>query len=232
MRSSIIAASFLAALAPQALANLYITSPVESTSCAAGQQCTVSWNDDGTTPALGTIGACDVALYVGSVTTQIKLQDLGSVALAQQAQAVFLPDASVGANSDLYFLRFTATNYFPDQANPTIPYEGFSAKFTLTGMTGSFNATVQSLMNGGSTGAAPSSTAGGSSTAGSPASTTGTATGAIKTTTKAASGTSSPTSSAPASSTSGAASAAFGVSSPAGALSAIVLSAFFAAAAF
>lgn len=45
----------------------------------------------------------------------------------QQATASFIPDPTVGGDSDLYFLRFTATNYMVG----AYPYEGFSAKFTL-----------------------------------------------------------------------------------------------------
>lgn len=33
-----------------------ITAPVATTSCTAGQNCQVSWNDDGTQPSLSSIG--------------------------------------------------------------------------------------------------------------------------------------------------------------------------------
>lgn len=83
MISSILVASFVAAatLVPQSLAKLYVsfltlvydhsgdkfgiltltypiqlTSPVASTTCQAGQPCTVSWNDDGNAPTLSQIG--------------------------------------------------------------------------------------------------------------------------------------------------------------------------------
>lgn len=151
MFSSLAAVTVLAALAPQALATLYITSPVASTVCKAGTNCPVAWNDDGTAPPLATIGACTVGLYVGSQFTQIQLQPLGDVSVAAQASATFIPNPEVGGNSDLYFLRFTSTTY---QVNG-VPWEGFSAKFTIQGMTGTFNATESSLMY------APTSGAGG-----------------------------------------------------------------------
>lgn len=229
MFSSIISAALVATLAaPQVLANLYITAPVASTTCAAGQPCQVAWNDDGTTPALGTIGACTVGLYVGSQQTQILLQNLGDVNVVQQATAVFTPDATVGGNSNLYFLRFTATNYNVGQ----YPYEGFSAKFTLSGMTGTFNATEQSLMTAPT---APGSSTPGASVTQSVTSSTGagsTTSGvSTSTLTKAPSGSSTSKATTTATSSTGAASPVLSGSHAAG-LVAVVVSALFAAAAF
>lgn len=235
MFTSILAATIAASLAPQALANLYITSPVASTTCQAGQNCPVSWNDDGTTPALGTIGACTVGLYVGSQQTQILLQTLGDVDVSQQASASFTPDATVGGNSDLYFLRFTSVNYM----DGAYPYEGFSAKFTLTGMTGTFNATEQSLMTaptsaiGGSTTAAVSTTGVNTASTTSAAGSSTTSGVATSTVTKAAS-TGASTSKSTSTSTSTAKGAASPLASPSAltGVLAVVVSAFFAAVAF
>lgn len=230
MFSSIVSAALVATLAaPQVLANLYITAPVASTVCNAGQPCQVAWNDDGTTPALGTIGACTVGLYVGSQQTQILLQNLGDVNVVQQATAVFTPDATVGGNSNLYFLRFTATNYNVGQ----YPYEGFSAKFTLAGMTGTFNATEQSLMTaptapGSSTGASVTQSV--TSSSGTPAGST-TSGVATSTVTKAPTGSSTSKATTTATSSTGAASPVLSGSHAAG-LVAVVVSALFAAAAF
>jgi len=234
MFTSVLAATLAATLVPQALANLYITSPVASTTCTAGQACAVSWNDDGTTPALGTIGACTVALFVGSQQTQIQLQSLGDVDVVQQATASFIPDPTVGGDSDLYFLRFTATNYMVG----AYPYEGFSAKFTLTGMTGTFNATEASLMSA-PTSAIGSSTSGASvSTTSVGASTTAaqtTSSGIVSSTTSKASstgGTSAKTSSTATTSSGAASPAALASSSALTGVAAVVLSAFLAAVAF
>lgn len=232
MFTSVLAATLAATLVPQALANLYITAPVASTTCTASQPCAVSWNDDGTTPALGTIGACTVGLYIGSQQTQILLQSLGDVDVSQQATASFNPDPTVGGDSDLYFLRFTAVNYM----DGAYPYEGFSAKFTLTGMTGTFNATEASLMSAptsaiGSTvsGASVSTSSVGASTTG--AQTTSSGIVSSTTTSSKASGTSAKTSTA--TSSSGAASpAALASSSALAGVAAVVLSAFLAAVAF
>jgi len=230
MISSILKASFVAAFVPQALAKLYITSPVAGTICQAGKPCNVTWNDDGTQPTLGQIGPCDVGLYIGSQTTQIKLQDLGSIDVSKQSTSSFNADPTVGGDSPLYFLRFTSLSLQDGTSNYN--YESFSAKFELTGMTGTFNSTEQSLMT------APTSAIGSSTssplTATTPGSSPLTATGNHNGTTT--SGTGKPTGtsshSTPSSTSSkGAAVPAFASSSHTAAFAAVVC-AFFAAAAF
>jgi len=216
MFSSLLTVSFVAALVPQALAKLYITSPVATTTCQAGKSCGITWNDDGTQPTLSQIGPCDVGLYIGSQTTQIQLQDLGRINVNAQAVSNFTPNAAVGGDSPLYFLRFTSLNLSEGLYN----YESFSAKFTLTGMTGTFNATEQALMT------APTSSVASTTTGASPTArnNTGiTTTSATRTATTSKSTTTAP---------SNAAAPAFDSSSPAAALVAVVISAFFAAAAF
>lgn len=48
-----------------------VTSPVASTSWAAGTQQTISWQDDGTSPDLKTFGPAKVTLGVGNAITQV-----------------------------------------------------------------------------------------------------------------------------------------------------------------
>jgi len=199
---------FAASLVGQAAATIYVTQPVASTSCIAGQACTVAWNDDGTTPALGTIGACSIDLCTGGVQTQTCLQNIApSMDVSQNAQVQFLPDATVGENGAMWFIKFTSINY-KDPATPTFAFTSFSAKFTLSGMTGTFNSTVEAQISGAS--AATPATAGAASV--SAAATTGASTAAAgMTTAKAAAATTSgsstakaTTSAAKATSTSGA----------------------------
>ncbi|KZT60030.1 hypothetical protein CALCODRAFT_493023 [Calocera cornea HHB12733] len=77
---------------------------------------------------------------------------IGSVNVATTASIQFTVDPTIGPDSSAYFIRFTSAAYH-DPTTPTYPYEQFSARFTMTGMTGTFNATVQSQING-ATGAA------------------------------------------------------------------------------
>jgi hypothetical protein len=193
------AASFFS----QVAATIYVTQPVASTTCQAGTPCTVAWNDDGTAPPLATIGACDIELCIGDVTTQICLQDISTMDVSQNAQIPFNPDATIGGNSNDYFIKFISKAY-KDPTNPTFQYTSFSAKFTLTGMTGTFNATVSAAIAGASVAPAATSV---SAVAATPAA----ATSAAGTMTKAASSTAAATgtakataSAAKASSTSGA----------------------------
>jgi len=150
MRAFISALAFVAAAIQHAYGAVYITAPVGSSKCNAGSNCPVSWNDDGQQPTLAQIGLCNVGLYVGSPQVQYLLQSIGSVTVSEASNLQFTPDASVGANSDQYFVRFTSLN-LNSTAAPMYPYEAFSSKFSITGMTGQFNSTIQQVMS--STGA-------------------------------------------------------------------------------
>jgi hypothetical protein len=48
-----------------------ITSPVASTTWTAGQQATVTWQDDGMTPNLSSFGAALVGIYTGNANQQV-----------------------------------------------------------------------------------------------------------------------------------------------------------------
>jgi len=218
---SIVPAFFVAALVPQAIATLYVTSPVASTVCTAGKACIVSWNDNGNSPSLAQIGVCTLALYVGSVIEQLQLQPLGSVDVSKQATYSFVPIANIGADSSSYFIRFTSTNLTVTSPQPG-PWLGFSSKFTLTGMTGTFNSTVLSYISA-------ATAVGGTTT---PASSVPASTSSVVSNTTSKPTT--PTSSKPAATTSSQSAGvpAFGSSSPAAALAAVIVSAFFAAGAF
>ncbi|KZT64424.1 hypothetical protein DAEQUDRAFT_732656 [Daedalea quercina L-15889] len=127
-----------------ALGKLYVTSPVDGTSWTAGQNQTVSWKDDGIQPSLTQFGKSSVGIYIGSSTVQTVVQQIvASVDVATTESIVFTPDPSVGASGDYYFIRFQSLD-LKDANNSAYPAEAFSATFTITGMTGSFNATEQS----------------------------------------------------------------------------------------
>ncbi|KAH9929067.1 uncharacterized protein BXZ73DRAFT_102220 [Epithele typhae] len=170
------AASFLvlAAAAVPSLATIYITAPVAATSWAAGTQQTIQWNDDGTNPALASWGSASVGIYVGSSSSQVLLQSITpSVDVATTSSIVFTPDASMGSNGQYYFVRFDSLN-LTSTTNAPYMQQSFSSKFTLTGMTGTFNSTVGALVSsagsagiGSTTGAAGASTAASASTTGS-----------------------------------------------------------------
>ncbi|KAG1814174.1 hypothetical protein EV424DRAFT_1414307 [Suillus variegatus] len=139
------------ALAGSALANVFITSPVASTTFTAGQQATVNWQDDGLSPNLTSFGASLIGIYTGNANQQTLLQTISSsVDVSTISSVNFTPDGTIGPDSNEYFVRFTSIN-LKDATNSQFPAEAFSAKFTMTGMTGTFNATVQAEINGQST---------------------------------------------------------------------------------
>ncbi|KAG8889215.1 hypothetical protein FRB98_005408 [Tulasnella sp. 332] len=194
------AASFFS----QVAATIYVTQPVASTTCQAGAPCMVAWNDDGNAPPLATIGACDIELCIGDVTTQICLQDITpSLDVSQNAQIPFNPDATIGGNSNDYFIKFISQVY-KDPTNPTFPYTSFSAKFTLAGMTGTFNATVSAAIAGASVAPAATSVSAVAATPAAATASAGTMTKAASSTVAATATAKATTSAAKSSSTSGA----------------------------
>jgi len=184
------------ALAASALGNVFTTAPVASTVWTAGQQSTVSWQDDGTAPSLSDFGQCTIAIYVGNAQQQTPLQTIATnVDVSTTSTVQFTPDPTVGASGNFYFIRFTSNN-LKDATQTQFPAEAFSAKFTINGMTGTFNSSVQSEIDGQSTAPIGGSSASGSTTAGSSATTTGAATTKLTTSSGTASKTSSSTASA------------------------------------
>ncbi|KAG1732133.1 hypothetical protein EDB19DRAFT_1640403 [Suillus lakei] len=173
-------------LAASALANVFITSPVATTTFTAGQQATVTWQDDGLTPNLTSFGASLVGIYTGNANQQTLLQTINpSVDVSTTSSVVFTLDGTIGPDSSEYFVRFTSIN-LKDATNSQFPAEAFSAKFAMTGMTGTFNSTVQAEINGQSTapiGATATSSASGTMKT---VSTTSSSTSGSKTTTSTA----------------------------------------------
>jgi hypothetical protein len=167
------------AVAAQVFATPFITSPVASTTFSGGKEATITWIDQGGAPSLKDFGPSRISLYVGNAQQQTSLQVLGDVDLSTANQLKFVPTASVGPNSDEYFIRIESIN-LKDAAAPQYPALAFSAKFTLDSMTGQWTPAIEAQIAGQSTaplaGQTPAKTA--------PAATsTGTSTKAAPTTT-------------------------------------------------
>jgi len=167
----------LAVLAAPAFASVFPTAPVENTSWSAGKEQTITWQDDSNSPSAADFGPARVGIYAGNRDQQTMLMLISdNVDMATTKSIVFTPNASIGPNSKQYFIRFDSLNLKAAGA-PQYPAQAFTAKFELTDMTGTFNATVQSQIDGASTapiGAPTSSTASSSGSASShSASTTG-----------------------------------------------------------
>lgn len=149
MRFSVASLVAAVALASQASAEIFITEPVASTQCAAGTPCNVRWNDDGAAPVLATIGRCRISLYTGGAQQQTFLQEISAdLDVSTNSFVTYTPNASVGENGNMYFIRFESLA-LKQTANPAFPYQSFSAKFTLNGMTGKFSPEVGAQISGG-----------------------------------------------------------------------------------
>jgi len=138
-------------LSASALANVFITNPVASTVMPAGQAFNVTWQDDGQPPTLQSFGAASFAIYVGNSAQQTQLQVISpSVDVSTASSVTFTPQANIGSNGDDYFVRVSSLA-LKDSAQPQFPALAFSAKFTMSGMTGTFSPAVQSQIDGQST---------------------------------------------------------------------------------
>jgi len=138
-------------VASAAFATVFVTLPVASTVDTAGQQAVVQWQDSGTAPTLAQFGPSKISIYAGNSQQQTLLQALNtSVDVSQVSSINFIPDPTIGPDSSEYFIRFESLS-LPDPTQPQFPALAFSAKFTLSGMNGTFSAAVESEIQGQST---------------------------------------------------------------------------------
>lgn len=149
-----------------AFATVYVIEPVATTKYPAGVPgAVVSWQDDQKTPSLAMFGLASISIYVGNAIQQTKLQVLSnSTDVSTTSSITFTPDPTIGPDGSDYFIRFESLS---GKDSASAPFEAFSAKFTLTGMTGNFSASVQAEIAGQSTaplGQTSSGTAGPTST--------------------------------------------------------------------
>ncbi|KAJ7925169.1 hypothetical protein B0H13DRAFT_1975336 [Mycena leptocephala] len=139
------------ALTSSAFAALAVTSPTESISFVGGQQANITWVDNGAEPSLASFGLAKVSVFTGNSNSQTSLQLIAeNVDVTNPLFLLFTPDPSIGPSATEYFIRFESNN-LKDTANPNIPALAFSHVFTMSGMTGTFNATIQSEIDGQST---------------------------------------------------------------------------------
>ncbi|KAF5325199.1 hypothetical protein D9619_009578 [Psilocybe cf. subviscida] len=150
-----------------ALATVFVTAPVASTTFTGGQPATIRWQDSGVAPSLKDFGPAKISIYAGNAQQQTSLQLLkDNVDVSTTSELTFTVDASIGPNSKEYFIRFESLG-LKDAAQPQFPALAFSAKFALEKMTGVFTADVLSQIAGQST--APLATAASTPAASSPA---------------------------------------------------------------
>lgn len=144
-------------------ANIFITEPIGTTSCTGGQVCNIAWKDDGNAPLSSQFGDTTVGLYVGSAQSQTLVQLFGNLDPAVTIDTNPTITPSVGPNGNFYFIRFQSVAAVDANNNPLV---AFSAKFTLTGMTGTLTPAESSQISGSSSigGSMPSIVANSTST--------------------------------------------------------------------
>jgi len=139
------------ALTSPAFAALFVTSPIEAISFTGGQPSTITWIDNADQPPLASFGLAKVSIYAGNSIDQTSLQTISeSIDPTNPMSLPFTPNASIGPTGSQYFIRFESLSN-KDPNDPTIPLLAFSHVFTMNGMTGVFDAEVQSEIAGQST---------------------------------------------------------------------------------
>jgi len=132
----------LVLLAQSSFGAVYITSPIQVTQLVGAGPITVSWQDDGNSPTLSAVGKAAIAIYTGSITQQTFLQMLATdVPIPTTASIVANIDPNIGPSGQYYFIRIIS-NSLSANSTPPSNYQAFSARFSLTQMGGTFNATV------------------------------------------------------------------------------------------
>lgn len=131
-----------------------------ATTGTGGKSLKLKWNDNNQTPKLSSDwGGINIFLAAGGEATQYKLQQLASNINVSKTHGSYIVDASIGPNGQYYFIRMEGTK----TNSSGIPPMAFSARFTLSGMTGNFNSSVLAAAQG-KEGSAPGSSSGASST--------------------------------------------------------------------
>jgi hypothetical protein len=95
-------------------------------------------------------GPTKISIYVGNAKQQTSLQLLSPTTdVSTVGELKITPDPTIGPNSKEYFIRFESLS-LKDPKDPQYPALAFSAKFELTGMTGTFSSDVLQQIAGAS----------------------------------------------------------------------------------
>ncbi|KAF9029556.1 hypothetical protein BDZ89DRAFT_1065341 [Hymenopellis radicata] len=141
----------LLALVSTVVADVYITFPVSGSSMSGGSPYNLTWMDDGAgTYALSDFGAAQFSIAVGGTSEQVCFYVVDSrhwsdIDVSTTSMFEFTVDASIGGDSDGYFIRVDSNN-LTDSDNNGYAMQSFSAKYTMDGMTGTFNSTMEALI--------------------------------------------------------------------------------------
>jgi len=164
----------LSALVSSAFATVFITNPTSSSTFNGGQNNTINWEDDGTSPSSAEWGNASVAIYTGNENEQTMLQMIAaSVDVLTTTSIQFQVDPSIGSNGLFYFIRMQSLTLVDNSTSFHFNELAFSHLFTMADMTGTFNASVSAEIAGQSTAPIGGSSTGSSGSTATSASTTG-----------------------------------------------------------
>ncbi|CDS00647.1 uncharacterized protein SPSC_03110 [Sporisorium scitamineum] len=127
-----------------AVSTIVVTKPVASTTGHGGKRLDIEWSDDGKAPTHRDWGRINIYLATGSRDVQFKLQTLDRNVSYNQGGGSYKIDPTSGPSGGYYFIRFEGTN----TTTNAVPAMAFSARFSLDQMTGTFNSTIMSTLQG------------------------------------------------------------------------------------
>lgn len=132
----------LAAVLPLVYADVKFTAPAAGASVPGGTAFTVTWADTGDAPALADLSSYTLFLFSGSNAAPAQLYQLSAstFAAAGKSVSVTVPVATGGLGTNAYFLGMLSVA----TAGGTV--WNYSDRFTLTGMTGTFDPTVDAAV--------------------------------------------------------------------------------------
>ncbi|KAI5781170.1 hypothetical protein EDC01DRAFT_666508 [Geopyxis carbonaria] len=148
MRPSALLAALVAL--PLTLADLEFKSPTSSTKWTGGNTVTIEWDESGS-PGIDDFTTFNLFLCCGSNATPLCLQALGPNPQKMASSAkVQIPSAAADDGTDVFFVKLEAT------AATGGAFTVYSDRFSLTGMTGKFDAAAIAAQEVGDTDPPPS----------------------------------------------------------------------------
>ncbi|KAJ7222798.1 hypothetical protein C8J57DRAFT_242887 [Mycena rebaudengoi] len=139
--SSIVVLGFAWFAGVRATPRPFFTTPSATVGFTGGQLANITWTlANLPSPTFGNAKATVVGGY------DLRKRTLQLISDNVDINTLFLPftpDPSIGPNGAYYFIVFESLN-----GNSSFPIEAFSPEFTLSGMTGSFNTSIVSTLDG------------------------------------------------------------------------------------
>jgi hypothetical protein len=106
-------------------AGIYTNSPYEGIVWKAGTPCTINWADDNKAPLLAELDSLTIELYAGTEKYQHFVDTIATGVKGTALTVPYTVSSTLGPEGSFYFIKYTQGKYI-----------FYSARFTITGITG------------------------------------------------------------------------------------------------